>query len=110
MKKFLKQTAMNEKKEIVVFSSAFESENGQAVVTRRVVQSVLPQLAGSLNCIYCSGANFRGIFSWAVACLKLLMGLFVHNPQVFYVVCSRTAFGFLRDLPALIFAFCGKRV
>ena len=51
---------MQVKKKIITFSSNFDLENGQAVVTRRVVQHVWPTVGESVNCIYNSGFNISG--------------------------------------------------
>ena len=79
-------------------------------MTRRVVQHVWPTVGESVNCIYNSGFNISGVITWFRACFKLFWNLLTFRSEVIYVVCSRTMFGFIRDLPALILAFFGKRV
>lgn len=94
----------------VVFSTEFDSENGQAVVTRRVVRHVLPEIGESVQCVYPSGSGVSSIAAWAAACFKLLWSLARSRNGVVYVVCSRTTSGFIRDLPGLVPALLHKRV
>ncbi len=97
-------------KKFMVFSSEFDSENGQAVVTRRVVQQVLPGIRDAETCIYAAGCRPRSILSWIMASIKLWRVLTISGSGTIYVVCSRTIPGFIRDLPALVLALLGNRV
>lgn len=95
---------------IIVFSTEFESENGQAVVTRRVVRHVLPEIGGAALCVYPGGSGLRSIVVWVAVCVKLIWCLLTARSTTVYLVCSRTTFGFIRDLPGLLTAMLGKRV
>lgn len=95
---------------ILVFTSEYNAENGQAVVTRRVVKNVLPDTNQIAPFVYAAGLSFGGLASWVVASLGLFRALVFLPSDVVYVVCARSTLGFLRDLPGLIPAFLGKRV
>lgn len=97
-------------KKTIVFSTEFEAENGQAVVTRRVVRQVFPRIGGAVECVYPNGSSPRSILAWIAACLRLLLSLISMRSGSVYVVCSRTTPGFIRDLPGLLPALVGKRV
>lgn len=97
-------------KSITVFSSEFESENGQAVVTRKVVREVLRDIGEVNECVYEAGARPSSFLSWVAASLRLQRKMLFPDSKTVYVVCSRTFPGFVRDLPGLLLAFLGKRV
>lgn len=100
----------NISKKIIVFSSDYNYEDGQAVVTRRVLRSVLPKVGENLYCIYPKGFSVKSILSWFVVCCNLWWYLCLHRIGSVYIVCSRTTPGFIRDLPALLMTFFNVRV
>ena len=97
-------------KKILIFTAAFDAENGQAVVTRRVVTRVLPETAAITACIYTPGGHPRSILSWIAASGRFFYHLLFSDIEAIYLVCSRTMPGFARDIPALLAVLLGKRV
>jgi hypothetical protein len=92
------------RKKIGIFSADPNQKNGQAVVTKRVA-SLFPK--EDLLTFYYKNGSRASIFS---ATNKVFI-LWTHVARgelcVLYIVCSRSIFGFLRDVPAYLTTFFG---
>lgn len=92
---------------ILLWSARYDLENGQAIVTRRVVES--QSRIEWLKVVYEPGSGLailRAFFSM-IRALRLVV---VRRPAAVYVVCSRSSAGFLRDAPVIALAHFGVRV
>lgn len=97
----------NRARVILLWSARYGSENGQAIVTRRVVEcqtdvrwiKVLYETGGGIS-IMTAAANAIRALGLSLLC----------RPDVVYAVCSRSTAGFCRDLPVLLTALLGLRV
>lgn len=100
----------NNKKYIVVWSPDYSESTGQAFVTKRVVEKVLPKVGLFRERVFLRGGKARALLSWFVASLKLWGDVAFGRTYAVYLVCSRSNFGFFRDVPALVTSFFGVRV
>jgi glycosyltransferase involved in cell wall biosynthesis len=92
---------------VVIWSSDWHRTNGQAIVTRRVVEGLT-----SVNwtfAVYRPGRS-KALSSVLRATLILWRALLFDRVPIIYLVCSRSTFGFLRDLPALAAVLLRRRV
>jgi glycosyltransferase involved in cell wall biosynthesis len=94
-------------KSVGLWSADYTQVTGQALVTARVVQHQ-PQFAWR-EYVY-TGSGFRSVISWAVAVLSLWAAVARGQITTLYLVCSRSHWGFLRDVPALLASMVGARV
>lgn len=93
---------------ILFWSASLRDVNGQALVTKEVFSFLVRRKAQIFCCFYASG--LRGIFfSWPFSFLRLWFLLIAKKFDVFYLVCSRSGFGFVRDIPALLASLFGVR-
>ncbi len=90
----------------VFWSASFHGANGQAIVTARVAQ--LSDGISWRMAVYPAGP--RGLLGFLRAVLVLWWTLVAGRGKQVYVVCSRSALGFLRDVPALLPSVFGVRV
>lgn len=104
------QSTLWVKMSVALFSASYTLTTGQAIVTRRVVESVLPKLGGAVEYVYLPGGQILAILSWLRAVIRLWRDVASGRVSTLYVVCSRSNAGFVRDLPALITAKLGVRV
>ena len=92
---------------IAVWTCDLGLANGQNIVTRRVTRNSDSAAFTIFNYPVGGGAAiFFAIFS----AFKLGLVSFIRNFEIIYVVCSRSALGFLRDVPVLLLSRLGKRV
>lgn len=92
--------------ENVFWSSSYDISNGQAIVTSRVANADYG--VRWRKAIYSPGIkSFFGLFG---NIFILLHSIVFRGCRMVYVVCSRSIFGFLRDVPALMVAHFGVRV
>ncbi|MER8603903.1 glycosyltransferase [Mesorhizobium sp. M1156] len=89
-----------------LWSSEYSSLNGQALVTSRVMQ-VLSDLPWKS---YTYPTGYLSMFLVAKNTMRLWKSLLVGDVDTIYLVCSRSGFGFVRDLPALMASLVGVRV
>ena len=89
------------------WTADFSSLTGQAIVTSRVVKIISDN--GGEGVTYQIG-NFMTFLSWIKAVYKLWSFVFIKNIDQIYIVCSRSTLGFIRDLPAYILIFFGKKI
>lgn len=92
---------------ISIWSSDYEAANGQAIVTRQVVNS--QTRVTWRKAIYVAGSGGGAVASVLVAAIRLWVAIMTRRSTSAYVVCSRSTGGFIRDLPALILAQIGIR-
>ena len=92
---------------IIIWSPSWLDTNGQAIVTKRVVES-LADVAWIPAVYKKSDRNSARHFLSAI--WTLWATLLFRRPAAIYVVCSRSNIGFLRDIPALLPALFGARV
>lgn len=93
-----------------VWSTSYEVINGQALVTKHVVEKVLPGICKARLYVFPSGGGFRAICCWIIAWSRLWMDVLLRRVPKLYLVCSRSNFGFLRDVPAFLMSLVGVRV
>ncbi|MEM8541243.1 MAG: hypothetical protein AAGF25_09845, partial [Pseudomonadota bacterium] len=96
--------------QIAVWSTDYSDNTGQAIVTQRVAETVLPKCGNVLYFVFPSSGRPTAILCWAINALRILRDVFLKRIDVIYVVCSRSTAGFFRDLPALFFSRIGLRV
>ena len=92
---------------ILMWSSRYDFENGQAIVTRRVAEC--QSRIDWLKVVYDPGsgpAMLRTFFS----IIRALCLVALRRPAAVYVVCSRSSAGFLRDAPVIALAYFRIRV
>ena len=96
---------------VIIFTPSYDHEDGQALVTRRVVEHSLRMSEVPVTLVYSRGFSFKGLFTWMLAVVRLfLLALRSPRSSAIYVVCSRTSHGFLRDVPVLALALLGRRI
>lgn len=95
---------------VALFCPDYLQINGQALVTRRVVEHLLPQIGAGRQYAYSTGFNVGALLGWCVAVARLWFDLVLQRISTIYIVCSRSNAGFLRDVPALLMAHMGNRV
>lgn len=93
-----------------VWSTNYDVINGQALVTKHVVEQVLPGACQVRLFVFPGGASFQAIGAWIVAWVRLWVNVLLRRVPKLYLVCSRSNFGFLRDVPALLTSLVGIRV
>lgn len=92
---------------VAIWSADWHGTNGQAIVTRHVVEGV--------KFVNWTFANYRvghgrALSSVLRATLIIWWALLYDQVQVVYLVCSRSTFGFFRDFPALGAVLLRRRV
>jgi glycosyltransferase involved in cell wall biosynthesis len=90
-----------------IWSAEFHAMNGQALVTRFVVDE-LHQITWR-KYIY-KLTSLGALTSWLANITTLWIDVWFGRTKVLYLVCSRSKMGFIRDVPALLSAFFGVRV
>lgn len=93
-----------------VWSTSYDVINGQALVTKHVVEKVLPGICKARLYIFPIGGGFRAICGWIIAWSRLWIDVLFRRIPRLYLVCSRSNLGFLRDVPALLTSIAGLRV
>lgn len=101
---------MKQKKGFGMWSTTFEDLTGQAIVTRRIVENILPQIGELKNYTFPPKGGAVAISVWSLAVMRLWFDIAFGRVFSLYIVCSRSNFGFLRDIPALIAAKVGVKV
>ena len=86
-------------KQLLFWSCRLEVINGQNIVTKRVLSNMMNNYQLK-HLSYKSGAG--GILSVFKCYIKLFF--YLKSVDIFYIVVSRSAIGFLRDLPILVIA------
>lgn len=95
---------------IGIWTADYFQVNGQALVTKRVVEHVLVSSHGNREYIYCQAHWLAAAVSWLTAIVHLWRDIIYRRIDVLYLVCSRSNAGFMRDIPALLAARTGMRV
>lgn len=95
---------------IGLWSADYTEIHGQALVTRRVAEHILPRFAYHREYIYRPGGGVRAIASWIGATVRLWRDVALGRLDSLYLVCSRSTAGFLRDVPALALTLVGTRM
>lgn len=95
---------------IALWSTTYNDLTGQAIVTRRVVEHVLPRFGASREYVFPSTGRPRAIALWLSVVLRLWFEIANGRVDTLYLVCSRSSIGFIRDVPALLAAKAGVRV
>ena len=93
---------------IIFCSSRLSKLNGQNIVTRKVLD-ILAKNNKLIRLSYKDGFGFH-VFGYFLKFIKIYLILLVKNPDFIYLVCSRSFFGFIRDLPILLISKFGYRV
>jgi glycosyltransferase involved in cell wall biosynthesis len=101
---------MNMPTRLAIFCADYRKITGQALVTRRVVEHLLPQFKDGRLYVYTTGFSVCAVVSWLIAVVRFWFDLMTKPVSTIYVVCSRSNAGFLRDVPALILAHIGYKV
>ena len=83
---------------------------GQALVTRRVMERVLPAFGQYHEYVYRRAGSPKAIASWFSAWSRLWRDVATRRIDTLYLVCSRSNVGFVRDIPALLAALAGVRI
>lgn len=92
---------------LALWSSDFSLITGQAMVTARA--AALLRRKGSKEFTY-RGAGLSMLWTWLRSSAGLWWTTFFGRVDTLYMVCSRSNFGFLRDLPAYLIRWLGVRV
>ncbi|EYD75064.1 glycosyl transferase, group 1 [Rubellimicrobium mesophilum DSM 19309] len=95
---------------VAIWSADYSLRTGQAIVTRRVAEHVLPRLGRRREYVFGAGSGPRAIAGWLAASLRLWRDVLRGRVATLYLVCSRSNAGFVRDIPALLVARAGPRV
>lgn len=90
-----------------VWSATFDHVDGQALVTNRVVKRNADSFAAVWT--YSPGGGFSAVTA-ALRGFSIWLAVFRFRVEQVYLVCSRSVFGFIRDIPALLLARFGVRV
>lgn len=97
----------DKKRRLAVWSSDWTKTTGQALVTRRVIENQ-PRIEW-IDASYGDG-GIRSALRVFGAVSRLYSALIKRCVRDVYLVCSRSGFGFLRDVPALAASLTGARV
>lgn len=89
------------------WTSDFTQITGQALVTARVLKLISD--TGGQGVTYNPIGSFF-IVSWFKSLAKIWCGVFFGKISQLYLVCSRSNFGFIRDLPAYLLIFFNVKV
>jgi len=92
---------------VIIWSAAFDEQNGQAIVTHRVHKS---QNVRWLECVYRKGGGGVAMIVYLLTVVRLLFYAMLHWQAPIYVVASRSDIGFLRDVPVLAMSLFGRKV
>ena len=95
---------------IGLWSTRYSEITGQAIVTRRVAQHVLPALGGFRHYVFPATGRPVAVAFWVVSWMRLWLDIVFGKINTLYVVCSRSNPGFVRDVPALMAAQAGVHV
>jgi glycosyltransferase involved in cell wall biosynthesis len=93
--------------QVALWSVEFDKIDGQAIVTRRVVEQ--QKCVKWTSAIYKPGGGFA-LVTLLKAIARLWAVTIARKPDLIYIVCSRSGFGFIRDVPALACGLLGRRV
>ena len=101
------KTVNRSRPRVLLWTACYDVENGQAIVTRRVVE----RQAGVrwIKAIYEPGGGFAALKALLIAIRAFLL-ILLYRPDAIYAVCSRSTAGFLRDVPVLCASLLGLRV
>ncbi len=94
-------------KTLAVWTPSLDEVNGQNLVTRRVVQRQVAQIARVYA--YPAGGG-RAIPRAILSAIRLCLATFLKRHDGIYLVCSRSTLGLLRDAPPLAMSLFGHRV
>lgn len=97
-------------KPIGIWSAEFHGTNGQAIVTRRVVEKIIQKIGPAQLFVYRPAFSARAVLIWLWCWMKLWGSRLLGDFACLYVVPSRSNAGFVRDMPALVLAKLGTRV
>lgn len=100
----------NEVERTGLWSTEYSKQNGQAIVTARVAEQVLPALGRYRRYVFPGTSRPRAVIEWTLAWFGLWQDTVLGRLDTLYLVCSRSNMGFFRDLPALVVARAGIRV
>lgn len=95
---------------IALWSTDYSEISGQGLVTRRVVEKVLPNLGRVKQFVFRPSGRPTAVLSWLSAVLSLWWEVIFRRIDTLYLVCSRSNAGFLRDIPALLISRVGVRI
>lgn len=95
---------------IGLWSTHYSEITGQAIVTRRVAQHVLPTLDGFRHYVFPATGRPIAVALWVTSWIRLWLDIVFGRIDTLYLVCSRSNAGFVRDMPALMAAQAGVRV
>lgn len=96
--------------QLALWCAEYFETTGQAIVTRRVAEHILPTLGRHREYVYRRAGSLQAVASWFAVTTRLYGDLIRGRIGVLYLVCSRSNAGFLRDIPALIAARFDVRV
>ena len=86
---------------IGVWSACYEDTNGQAIITKYVVENTLKNFFCPTLFIFKPGFSFISLWSWFSAFWRIYTAISANKFSVFYLVVSRSHWGFIRDAPIL---------
>ncbi|MDA9277876.1 glycosyltransferase [Amylibacter sp.] len=95
---------------IALWSTNYSEVTGQAIVTCRVAEHVMPELGASREFVFPPSANPRAVARWLWVIFRMWRDIALGRIGTLYLVCSRSNGGFVRDAPALLAAKTGVRV
>lgn len=95
---------------VVIWSADVGPIHGQGIITEYVSNWILPKI-GTLSIYkYKAGFGLTAFFSWLYSVLGAWMYCLFNKKVVVYVVCSRSTFGFIRDVPILLLSRLGVKL
>lgn len=103
----IRETASRWKPRVLLWTACYDVENGQAIVTRRVVDR--QTRVRWIKAIYKPGGGLASLKA-LVSAIRTFLLIVLYRPDAIYAVCSRSTGGFLRDLPVLFVSLLGFRV
>ena len=92
----------------VFWSSNLSKINGQNIVSKEVL-STLSSSTRLVKFFYNPGLGFH-IISYFCKIIHLYKIVLIDRPDFIYLVCSRSIYGFVRDIPLLILSKLGSRL
>lgn len=92
---------------IIIWSPSWLDANGQAIVTKRVVEQL--ETVIWVPAVY-KNSKRNSVWHFLLAIWALWTTLLFRSPAAIYIVGSRSNIGFLRDIPAFLPVLFGTRI
>ncbi|MDA8602527.1 glycosyltransferase [Gammaproteobacteria bacterium] len=90
------------KSNVGVWTADFDDLNGQATITKYVVEQTLEQHCSCEIFVYKAGLSPGSLWSWFNALIRFCSAILRKKIDITYLVASRSHWGFIRDIPVLL--------